>query len=85
MVCVEQRREELQLGWLGWYETWLQGGRRTCIQASGIALRLLGVWECGSGLFSRAFAGTAEVWSLGLSLFARPGQARHTHVTEFGR
>ena len=55
MVCVEQKREELQLGLLGWYETWLQGGRRTCIQVSGIALRLLGVWECGSGLWRGTF------------------------------
>ena len=46
----------------------------------------MGVWErVVERNFSRAFAGTAEVWSLGLSLFARPGQARHTHVTEFGR
>ena len=35
MVCVEQRRKELQLGWLGWYETWLQ-------EAAECVFRLVG-------------------------------------------
>jgi hypothetical protein len=59
-----------------------------CIQASGIALRLLGVWECGSvgagcgkELFS-SVRGNCRGVELGVELVC---QARHTHVTEFGR